>query len=135
MLTVCVDRFLAHTIHSRVLNPAFLPVALRTIRATLFPNNTLGPPRQIPSDEEIPQIKSRCAASLLKLLPPTIAAAFFASEEVEVQHREVEEILSCLDDVYLNKHLIYQIVELIILRLVPELGSRGIQELLEERMN
>ncbi|KAF1842910.1 uncharacterized protein K460DRAFT_288087 [Cucurbitaria berberidis CBS 394.84] len=128
-----LDRFLSHTIHTRILNPAFLPVVLRTLRATLFPNNALGPPRQIPSDEETREIRRRCAASLLNLLPPAVAKAFFASHKREVQLQEVDKVLSCLDDTYLNKHLIFQIVELIVLRIVPELGERGVRDLLEER--
>lgn len=119
--------------HKRILNPAFLPGVLRTLRATLFPNNALGPPRQIPSDEEAREIRRRCAASLLNLLPPTVAIAFFASHDRDVQLQEVEEVLTCLDDTYLNKHLIFQIVELVVVRLVPELGERGVGELLEER--
>ena len=106
---------------------------LRTLRATLFPNNALGPPRQIPSDEEAKEIRRRCAASLLNLLPPTVAIAFFASHKRDVQLQAVEEVLTCLDDTYVNKHLIFQIVELIVLRLIPELGERGVEELLEER--
>lgn len=118
----------------RVLNPAFLPILLRTIRATLFPNNTLGPPRTPPTVEEAKNIKLRCAATLLGLLPSPVAAAFFASESRLVQLRQVEILLDCLDDTYLNKHLVFQIVELTIVRLVPELGERGVQELMEERL-
>jgi len=58
---------------------------------------------------------------------------FFASEKRQVQLAHVEEVLSCLDDTYLNKHLIFQIVELIVLRLFPELGVHGVRELMEER--
>ena len=135
LLTIRICRFLSHTIHTRILNPAFLPVVLRTLRATLFPNNALGAPRQIPSDEEAQAIKHRCAATLLDLVPPKVAAAFFATYEHEKQIRQIEDTLSSLDDPYLNKHLVFQIVELIVLRLFPELGERGVKELLEERIN
>ncbi|KAH4927375.1 hypothetical protein HBI79_136760 [Parastagonospora nodorum] len=124
--TDCIlDRFLSNFIHRRILNPTFLPAILRTLRATLFPNNALGPPRQLPTDDEVKEIKQRCAVSILTLLPPSLAAKFFASEKREVQLANVEEVLSCLDDTYLNKHLIFQIVELIVLRLFPELGVHG----------
>lgn len=119
---------------TRVLNPALMPIVLRTIRATLFPNNALGPPRTPPTAEEAKVIKRRCAATLLSLLPAKVAVAFFVSESQVVQLREVEEILDCLDDSYLNKHLIFQIVELIVLRLIPELGERGVKGLLDERL-
>ncbi|KAI4920208.1 hypothetical protein J4E90_002349 [Alternaria incomplexa] len=130
-----LDRFLAHTFHTQILNPAFLPVALRTLRATLFPNNALGPPRQIPTYEEIKEIKRCCAARLLDLVPPKVAAAFFASYERDEQVRQIANTLDCLDDAYLNKHLVFQIVELIVLRLFPELGEQGVKDLLEERIS
>ncbi|KAI4665389.1 uncharacterized protein J4E78_002849 [Alternaria triticimaculans] len=130
-----LDRFLAHAFHTQILNPAFLPVALRTLRATLFPNNALGPPRQIPTYEEIKEIKRCCAARLLDLVPPKVAAAFFASYERDEQVRQIANTLDCLDDAYLNKHLVFQIVELIVLRLFPELGEQGVNDLLEERIS
>jgi hypothetical protein len=126
------SRFLSHLIHTRILSPALLPVVLRTVRATLFPNNGMGPPRQIPTEEETKEIKRRSAASLLGLLPPQVATTFFANDSKVAQHQQVEEILDCLEDTYLNKHLIFQILELIVLRLVPELESQGIQDLMEE---
>jgi hypothetical protein len=135
LLTIHICRLLSHTIHTRILNPAFLPVVLRTLRATLFPNNALGPPRQIPSDEEAQVIKHRCAATILDLVPSKVAAAFFATYEHEKQIRQIEDTLSSLDDPYLNKHLVFQAVELIVLRLFPELGERGVKELLEEHTN
>jgi hypothetical protein len=49
------------------------------------------------------------------------------------QLRQVEDILGCLDDSYLNKHLIFQIIELLVLRLAPELGEHGVCELMAER--
>lgn len=128
-----IARFLSHIIHTRILNPALLPVVLRTVRATLFPNNGMGPPRQIPNEQETQEIKRRCASSLLGLLPPKVAGAFLASNDKATQHQQVEAILECLEDAYLNKHLIFQVLELVVLRLVPELEQQGIQDLIEER--
>ncbi|KAF2030638.1 hypothetical protein EK21DRAFT_111731 [Setomelanomma holmii] len=128
-----LDRFLSNAVHKRILNPASLPAILRTMRATLFPNNALGPPRQPPSDDEAKQIKHRCAISILDLIPPRVAALYFASRDHKAQILFIEDVLGCLDDTYLNKHLIFQIVELIVVRLVPELGVRGVRDMMEER--
>jgi hypothetical protein len=133
LLTIDEPRFLSNVIRKRILNPTLLPAVLRTLRATLFPNNALGPPRQPPSDDEVREIKYRCAVSILGLVPSKLASTFFAAEDRNAQLAEIEEILSCLDDSYLNKHLVFQIVELLILRLVPELGEQGVRELMEER--
>lgn len=94
----------------------------------------MGPARQIPTEDEAKEIKRRCAASLLGLLPPKVAAIFLASDSKVTQHQQVEEILECLEDSYLNKHLIFQILELIVLRLAPEMEQQGIRELIEERI-
>ncbi|KZF22207.1 hypothetical protein L228DRAFT_148448 [Xylona heveae TC161] len=49
--------------------------------------------------------------------------------------REIEEnVLGLLDDPYCNKHLIYSIVELILVRLMPELGETGVKDLMEARL-
>jgi hypothetical protein len=47
--------------------------------------------------------------------------------------RQVEEILDVFGDVYCNKHLVYNILELVIVRLVPELRESTPSELLSER--
>lgn len=94
----------------------------------------MGPPRQTPSDEEAKEIKRKCAVALLDLLPPKVATAFFATQSHEAQLGQIEEILGCFNDTYLNKHLIFQIVELIVVRLFPELGEQNVRDLMEERI-
>ena len=51
---------------------------------------------------------------------------------------EVESVLDVLDDRYANKLLAYAIVEVLAVRVLPELGSRGVVGgggLMEERLN
>ena len=47
--------------------------------------------------------------------------------------RQVEEILDVFGDAYLNKHLVYNILELVITRVVPELRELTPSEILSER--
>jgi len=42
--------------------------------------------------------------------------------------------LDVFGDAYLNKHLLYAIVELLLVRLVPEVGQSGVGELMEARL-
>jgi len=44
-------------------------------------------------------------------------------------------IVEVFSDSYCNKHLMYSILELILVRLMPELAERGVTELWEERLN
>lgn len=107
---------------------------LRTARAALFPNNTLAPPRIIPSASEQLLIRQRCAESILSLIPVKIQNIYFGPG-IDRRVREVEEVLDVFDDPYCNKHLLYGVVELIIVRLMPELAEKGVEELLEERLS
>lgn len=43
------------------------------------------------------------------------------------------ELLDLLEDEYCNKHIVYSIIETVLVRLVPELGERSVGELLEDR--
>ena len=117
-----------------MLDPALLPTLLRTIRAALFPDNTLAPPRTIPSASEQLLIRQRCAEMILSLIPAKIQDIYFGPG-IERRVREVEEVLNTFGDSYCNKHLLYGVVELIVVRLIPELAEKGVEELLEERLS
>ena len=47
---------------------------------------------------------------------------------------EVEEVLETFGDSYMNKSLIFGIVELCFVRLLPELGEMSVRQLMETRL-
>ena len=47
---------------------------------------------------------------------------------------EVADILEVLGDAYMNKHLVFGIVELVVVRVFPEVGARGVEGLMKERL-
>ncbi|KAJ6446552.1 PXA domain-containingprotein [Purpureocillium lavendulum] len=55
-------------------------------------------------------------------------------EDAERMVDEVEGLLMVLGDDYCNKHLLYSVLELILLRLMPELSEKGVVELWDERL-
>jgi hypothetical protein len=128
------SRILSHAIQTHLLDPTLLPTLLRTARAALFPNNLPAPPRVVPSAPEQLLIRKRCAETILSLIPARIQDIYFGPG-IDRRTREVEEVLNMFDDSYCNKHLLYGVVELIIVRLMPELAEKGVSELLEERLS
>lgn len=46
---------------------------------------------------------------------------------------EAELELDVWSDAYLNKHLAYQILDLVVVRVLPEMGEKGVKELMEAR--
>lgn len=107
-----------------MLNPALLPPALHAIRAAIFPSNALGPARVTPTEDETLAIKRECARVVVEAMPPFLRAKFFATADVASMRANVEDsMLDLFADSYLNKHLVVEIVELIVLRLFPEIGE------------
>ena len=48
--------------------------------------------------------------------------------------RELEAALDVLGDAYLNKRVVFAVVELLLVRVMPELAEKGARELLAEKM-
>ena len=49
--------------------------------------------------------------------------------------REIDTgILEVFADEYCNRHLVYGIMDLVLVRVMPELADSGVKELLEERL-
>lgn len=107
----------------------------------LFPNNAPGKSSLAPptSDEAFAALRRRAASSLLGLLPTSVARVYFASSgktgaAAESMVGDMEGLLMVLNDEYCNKHLMYSVLELILVRLMPELSEKGVGELWEERL-
>lgn len=47
---------------------------------------------------------------------------------------QVESLLMVFSDEYCNKHLVYSVLELVLVKLMPELIDKGVEELWEERL-
>ena len=141
-------RFLGNLIATYLLSPRLLPPLLRSLRSSLFPGDTLAPPRIVPTPAKQRAIKRECAETLLDVIPPVVARRFFAlqitesgdstatekEKEREQMLLEIEDVLDIFGDAYMNKHLVFGIVELCLVRLLPEIGDKGVKELMQERL-
>lgn len=73
--------------------------------------------------------------------PPTVATAAATASRLDAGAddgilAEIEtDILDVFSDPYCNKHLMYGALELILVRLMPELAEKGVAELWEERLS
>jgi hypothetical protein len=76
----------------------------------------------------------------LELVPQRLKDVYFGAaagsgDEKERRTLEVEEALGVFGDAYCNKHFVYGIVELVVVRLMPEMAEKGVKDLLDERLN
>lgn len=95
----------------------------------------MGPPAPPPpSEAESLQIRRKAAEDLSSLIPTPVLRTFFATTSQQGMLEEIEEdILDAFGSESMNKHLIYGILELIVVRLVPEMAEKSTSELLAER--
>jgi len=111
--------------HEKLLNPALLPPLLQAIRSATFPDNALAPPRVPPTSDEVVQIKRECAKAIVRAVPQAVRACYFATEDEERIVEDVDATLALFGDQYINKHLVIAIVELVVVRLFPELAEES----------
>ncbi|EGP92260.1 uncharacterized protein MYCGRDRAFT_66382 [Zymoseptoria tritici IPO323] len=120
-----LDRLLSHHFSTRLYSAStWLPHLLQATRTALFPNNALAPARIPPSSpEEVARIRSDCAAAIVDAIPPGIWQRLLATKEVDRARKEVEgeDLLGLLEDGFVNRHLVVSVVDLLVVRLFPEL--------------
>ncbi|EMF17038.1 uncharacterized protein SEPMUDRAFT_32155, partial [Sphaerulina musiva SO2202] len=116
-------RLLSMQFHERVLTSRWIPTLFEAARRAIFPNNILAPARTTPTEDEIAQIKHECAAALVDSIPDVVRTTFFATRDMDQMRADVESDLDLFGLAYLNKHLVVRVVELLVVRLFPELGS------------
>lgn len=115
-----------------ILDPGRLPSILVLVRTNMFPNNSLGPGRVPPTPQEAVEIRKRCAAAIASIIPALAQNVVFKTADAEVQRAEIEDMLMVFGDAYLNKHLIVSIVDLVVLRLFPEMREENVESFLKE---
>jgi len=64
-----------------------------------------------------------CAETIVQATPEILRNRFFATTDQDLMRQDVEGTLDLFADFYINKHLIISLVELIVVRLFPELGD------------
>lgn len=114
-------RLLSATIHDNLLDPAILPPLVRNVRLAAFPDNAFPPARVPPTGEQIAEIKRECAKAIIGSIPNMIRRYYFATTEETAVVKDVERMLDIVGDAYINKHLIVAAIELVVVRLFPEL--------------
>ncbi|GAB7345051.1 hypothetical protein MBLNU457_3464t1 [Dothideomycetes sp. NU457] len=117
-----LDRLLSHTLHTHLLSPKNLPTALLTLRQTLFPNNSLAPGRPAPTPSEIQDMKRAAANAIIDALPEMVRKVYFAGAERSDMISDVEAMLDVFGDSYLNRHFVFAVVEVLVVRLFPEMS-------------
>lgn len=134
-LTLILPRLLYHSIETHVVPSSLIPMILRNLRVALFPKNSMGPPASpAPSPDERSEIRRRAASSMFTLMPRFATHTYYSTQDEDSIINTIEDdILRPFEDEYLNKHIVYSILELVLVRIMPELGEQPVSALLAER--
>jgi len=126
-----VNHLLNNLIHNVLIKPfqneSLVAMVIQKLRNNLFPqDDEMGPSRIEPDLEEFENIRKTTKNNLkavcekFKLLTTLIIATDAELDDV------LDDFLTTFENKRINKHLIYRLLDLIILRLIPEL-SNGMQ--------
>lgn len=127
------SRLASSHVHGNLLSSRWLPIVLRAARTAIFPGNSLAPARIEPSPSETLRIKHECAVTIVDAVPEAVRGRFFATGDTDRMEGDIEESLDLLADSYINKHLIVRAVDLIAVRLFPELSDDGPDDGFDQR--
>ncbi|RPB21944.1 hypothetical protein L211DRAFT_811452 [Terfezia boudieri ATCC MYA-4762] len=128
-----IDSLLSDLFQAHLASPDLVVKILASARAALFPNGTLGPPRPYPTAVEQAAIREMAMQTLLDKIPVVVKRHYFGTEQREWMSI-VNGYLDIFEEREVNKHLVYQILELVVVRLVPELEEVEVRKLMKERI-
>ena len=117
---VFLFRFLEQTI-LHVLSEPFLVFYLRLGRDLLWPNGVLVRRGVPPTPLQREQMRIRAERLLVLALPKPMAHAVFGTDEVNRLQSHIHEALAPLQHKYINKHLMYLLIDLVLGKVFPEL--------------
>jgi hypothetical protein len=130
-----------------------LPNILASLRKSLFPNNSLPSggatvPAGTNPRAQKRQARRSAAFAILNAIPASVAKTFyspsvdFTTSDEEHEAQAVEQMVSAIEgdilapfgeDDYVMRHLMYAIIDRIVVEVFPELGTQTVSELLAER--
>ncbi|PWW73398.1 hypothetical protein C7212DRAFT_285582 [Tuber magnatum] len=133
-LGLTLDNLLSSSFHSYIESPNLLVQILRSARSALFPNPP-EPVRTYPTPKEKAHIKRTAEEAIWKAIPSSIRKVYFGTDDKDEGLAVVGEmLLKTVQDKDINKHLLYNLLDLIVGKLIPELTEEGPAELRRARV-
>jgi hypothetical protein len=119
-------------------------VAIRCARDALWPGGMMGPPRVVPTPVEAARIRSNAESAILDLLPRMTSRGRGANvagslrtavlgTDPQQQRENVHELCDLFARKECNKHLLFYLLDLVVVRVIPELGETTPKELSDLR--
>ncbi|ANB15380.1 hypothetical protein AWJ20_3007 [Sugiyamaella lignohabitans] len=132
VLSDMFSRATSYYLKKYVCNEMMITRILKSVRQNLFPNNgNMGPPRTVPTTEEQIELHNQAIESIIHNIPDRLRPLLLGSNPYE----ELADILDVFSEQAINKHLIYSLLDFIILSILPELTEQTPHQLLQKRLH
>lgn len=113
------------------INIKVVETILQNARRVVFPNDgPMGPPRIIPNPQQQLEIKVRTRQVMLDVIPDGVVSTVLGGAEECVDH-----FLGIFENKTINKHLVYRLLDYLVLALVGELGELTPSQLKQARQS
>lgn len=133
-LGLTLDNLLSSSFHSYIESPSLFVRILRSARSALFPPSP-ELVRTHPTPKEKAHMKLTAEEAIWEAIPSTIRRVYFGTDDKEEGLAVVGEmLLKVVQDKEINKHLLYNLLDLIVGKLIPELTEDGPAELRRGRV-
>ncbi|CDR45379.1 CYFA0S18e00518g1_1 [Cyberlindnera fabianii] len=124
-----LDHIFYNILLNRVVKPlcsvSIFKSAIKAARTNLFPTDEdMGPPRIEPDLEEFEKIRQTTKDYLLKVCKKfqVVSYLFLATNDEELD-AVIDDFLTSFEHQRLNEHLVFRLVDLLVLRLIPEMSE------------
>lgn len=120
-----LNNILENTLLKTLKSPSLVATTIKAIRNNLFPTDgDMGPPRIEPDEAEFEAIRSTTKRSIIEVCEKFGAVnSLLISGSKDELDDVIEEFLTSFEGKRVNKHLVIRIVDLIVLRVLPELTT------------
>jgi hypothetical protein len=115
------NRLLSHVLQTTVLTGQLAVAIVRSAKHSLFPDGWPGLPPPEPNSEEQAAIRAALVRALAERLPRSAAQLLFGPDPAS----SIDVALEPLDNQACNTHLVLLILDLVLIKLFPEMGVGG----------
>ncbi|XP_022086183.1 sorting nexin-25-like isoform X2 [Acanthaster planci] len=122
-----INKQLRETVEWIVSEPMII-YYIRTLQETIWPKGKLAPAQPLPSKEECDKMKKKAREKFLQYVPDFLQSLLGKTNS----RLGAIKVFEAFQDTRTNKHLLYNLIELLLIEVCPELKDPRLLEHLEE---
>ncbi|KAI8581212.1 hypothetical protein K450DRAFT_270399 [Umbelopsis ramanniana AG] len=123
---VFTDKFLEQSVY-HLLSEQRLVYYMQIGRETLWPGGKFVTAGTLPTEEEQNALRIQAERKLVLAIPDIVERVLFETSDINVHQQCMSQALAPLQNPYINKHLVFYMVDLIVSTVFPELAYNPVK--------